>query len=589
MTLRTTSRRRLLVVSAFALGLACGAARGERLLDHFVVRQWTQDNGLPSDQIEDLELGPDGFLWLAADRALYRFDGAISDLLMHAADTSDTVASFTPLAGDRALVSLLSSVYICHAGTTNSDLLLLSAPLGANLGFVRCPDGEVWGIAQAGVVRYAGAGPELFPAPGMQSHSPDSRFHGGCADSAGRLWLVAQSRLLRFDPATRAYEEVDAPKNPDLGIDGFERIFAGREGRVWLYLHPCHLFVCDGGTGWQRVETGYTSEQRLGIRTLLETGPDEVWFGTESAVHRINRGVRADLTASDLGAPLYPSALLPSESGGVWVALRGAGLLYLRPRAVRMFRAPALDGRQPFYALSPLTGGGVRASIAGQGLFSGPIEHLSREQQTPLLQQTSVAAILCEPGGVTWYATLGNYLIRQQDAFEETVAIEYASPLPTWNVTALARTRDGVLWAASPNGLFYVEESQPPPVAHRRQGTYGRSPAEPRRLARRRLCRRPVPHRSGDEDALALRRPARRTGHPRPDGRPVQPALGRHGRRPLPLRPRGRTPSRSARRVAPTRPLHPANHRGRRRPTLAGNAHGDRTPRRNAWRSGARL
>ena len=42
----------------FGLLWLCCPARADRILDAFVVRQWTQDNGLPSDQIEDLEAGP---------------------------------------------------------------------------------------------------------------------------------------------------------------------------------------------------------------------------------------------------------------------------------------------------------------------------------------------------------------------------------------------------------------------------------------------------------------------------------------------------------------------------------------------------
>ncbi len=462
MQYRTTLLAATLISCLAGLSAFRDARGAERLLEHYVVRQWTQDEGLPSDQIEDFEAGPDGFFWLASGRALYRFDGATSELLMQATEAGPPISAFIPLTEGSALVSLLTSVRQYQAGGAPADRRRLDSPLGANIDFVRAPNGVVWGVAQSGVIRYDDGPPRSFAAPEIQPHAPDSRFHGGCIDTVGRIWLVTQSRLLRFDPDAAVFEAVEAPDNPDLAIGGYERIFAGRDGRVWLYLHPCHLFVHEDASGWRRIETGYTAEQRLGIRTLLETGPDEVWFGTENALHRICKGVRAELTAADLGAPLYPSALVPSENGGLWVALRGAGLLHLRPRAVRMLRSPALSGRQPFYALSPLKNGAVRASVAGQGLFCGPVEQLAREEQTPLLQQTSVATILNEPDGVTWYATLGNYLIRQQGAFEEVVAIERAAPLPTWNVTALVRTRDGVLWAASPNGLFYVEDCKPP-------------------------------------------------------------------------------------------------------------------------------
>ena len=249
---------------------------------------------------------------------------------------------------------------------------------------------------------------------------------------------------------------------PEPHTGGFERIFSGLEEKVWLYIHPCHLYAFTPPQGWRRVDTGFKPEQRLGIRTLLENADDEVWFGTENAVYRLHGGRRSDLTAADLGAPLYPSAILPSKSGGVWIGLHGAGILHLRPRTVSMVRADGLAGQQAFYALARQPDGTLRAGIAGQGLFSGPLNQLRREPQTPLLQNASVAAMLQTPDGSQWFATLGHYLICQRGESETVAPIESAAPLPTWNVTSLARTPDGTLWAGSPSGLFYVQPGWPP-------------------------------------------------------------------------------------------------------------------------------
>ena len=447
----------------FGLLWLCFPARADRILDAFVVRQWTQDNGLPSDQIEDLEAGPDGFLWLATGNALYRFDGAEAETVLRVHETNQTISAFIPVTSDSAYISTHAAVhYRCAGVAAPRRAALAGTPLGVNLDLLRNADGTVWGVTQEGLIRYGGTAPELFPVPGVNSRSLENRFQGGCADTAGNLWLVSQERVFRLDATNRTYALVPTPQIQDPSIGGFERIFAGRDGRVWLYLHPCHLFVYTPSEGWQRVETGFTPEQRLGIRTLLETDTNEVWFGTENAVYLLKNGQRSEMTAADLGTPLYPSSILRSQSGGVWIALRGAGLLHLRPRTVTMLRAPGLPGPQAFYALARQPGGGLRAAIAGHGVFSGPLESLAQESPTPLLGKASVAAILRTPDAVTWYATLGHYLLRQQDETVQIVSIERASPLPTWNVTSLARTPDGTLWAGSPSGLFYVRANSPP-------------------------------------------------------------------------------------------------------------------------------
>ncbi len=456
---------RFLLRSALA-GLACaclaGTAIADRLLDAFVLRQWTQDNGLPSSQIADLEAGPDSFLWLASGKELFRFDGATAEPFLRLEGTNQTIAACLPLDPDRAYVSTLTDVYLCGRDGAPRSTRLIDATLGANLDFVRLADGSCWGLTQEGLVRYEGVRAELFPAPGVSAHSPETRFHGGCADAEGNIWLVSQSRAFRFDVKARRFDVVPTPSIPEPRTGGFERIFAGLDGRVWLYLHPCRLFAFTPPAGWRSIDTGFTEGQRLGVRTLLETEDGDVWIGTESAVYRIKDGRRSDLTAADLGRPLYPSAIVRSPAGGVWIGLHDAGVLHLRPRTVAMVRAAGFDGPQAFYALARQPGGAIRAGIAGHGLFAGPPEQLRQEQQTPLLQNASVAALLDTPDASSWYATLGHYLICQRGDDETVAQIEYAAPLPTWNVTSLARTLDGTLWAGSPSGLFYVQPAWPP-------------------------------------------------------------------------------------------------------------------------------
>lgn len=439
-----------------------GLALADRLLDEYVVRQWTQDNGLPSAQIHDVEYGPDGFLWLATANALFRFDGAASELLMRVHVPGQRIASFLPVGEDRALISMMNKVYLCNTNETPLSEPLVLRPLGSNFDFFRTRDGTVWGVAQEGVIRYGPDTPELFPAPGILSHSRENRLQYGCADTGDNLWLTSQNQVLRFDTKALSYQEITTPPQSHLGVGGFERIFAGLDGKVWLYRHPCHLFVFTPPSEWKSVETGFTHEQRLGVRTLLETSAGEIWFGTENALYRLKDGRRSDLTAADLGTPLYPAALVASHSNGLWVGLRGTGLLHLRPRAVTTLRSPDLAGRQAFYALSPMADDRIRASIAGNGLFSGPPEALRQEAATPRVRNVTVAVIHESAGKVLWLATLGHYLIRQQDHHETIVEIERASPSPTWSVTSLAETPSGVLWAGSPSGLFYVTSANPP-------------------------------------------------------------------------------------------------------------------------------
>jgi ligand-binding sensor domain-containing protein len=127
----------------------------DRLLDAFVVRQWTQDNGLPSSQIADLEAGPDGFLWLATGSAVYRFDGVTAEPLLDLAETNKLIASFVTLSSNSAYVSSLTDVYRCDATATPRNTRLYDQADGMET--IECTGG----FAPAGLVLNDGR--LLFP------------------------------------------------------------------------------------------------------------------------------------------------------------------------------------------------------------------------------------------------------------------------------------------------------------------------------------------------------------------------------------------------------------------------------------------
>ncbi|MCX6283715.1 MAG: hypothetical protein NTW31_05735, partial [Bacteroidetes bacterium] len=45
------------------------------LKQDYSVRAWTSDNGLPVNSIRAIAQTPDGFIWLATEEGLVRFDG----------------------------------------------------------------------------------------------------------------------------------------------------------------------------------------------------------------------------------------------------------------------------------------------------------------------------------------------------------------------------------------------------------------------------------------------------------------------------------------------------------------------------------
>jgi hypothetical protein len=76
--------RTLAIVFAFGCSLGWGQpidqSRAAHLdpdlsLDQYLYREWSMEGGLPSDRVSDIVQTRDGYLWLATENGLARFDG----------------------------------------------------------------------------------------------------------------------------------------------------------------------------------------------------------------------------------------------------------------------------------------------------------------------------------------------------------------------------------------------------------------------------------------------------------------------------------------------------------------------------------
>src|SRR5512143_2344849 len=100
----------ILLVLWTYLGPAVGGFAVETtLLQDMVLRNWDLDDGLPSARINAVARTPDGYLWLATQRGLVRFDGSRFVIF----DTSNTPG----MADDRVSCLLLDGRGDLWAGT----------------------------------------------------------------------------------------------------------------------------------------------------------------------------------------------------------------------------------------------------------------------------------------------------------------------------------------------------------------------------------------------------------------------------------------------------------------------------------------
>lgn len=300
-------------------------------------------------------------------------------------------------------------------------------------------------------------------------------------DAAGRLWVGTNGgglNVVQREAAPGGATRV-SPLRAALVSDVILSLAAAPNGDVWVGT-PDGLNRVRGGA-----VDAFTSADGLPddfIRSLLVDNDGSLWIGTRHGlVHWTLAGsavVRKTVytQANGLGSDLV-GAMARDARGNLWVATL-AGLSRLtNGRIANYTRADGLSS-DVVTALLPRTDGTVLVGTQDRGwnLWDGAKFSAVKDAT---LQQTSVHAILADGSNHLWFAT-GSGIARCDCTMTVNCShwMEFgpadglrSRETATNSHPSAWRTRDGLLWFATPRGLVEVDPAHfpvntiPPPVA----------------------------------------------------------------------------------------------------------------------------
>ena len=193
-----------LATAVAVIGLAAGAPPAQAqtasgALDDFNLTSWTEANGLPPGRIRDLTQDAAGYLWIASDSGVVRFDGLSFELWN---------ARFTPAIPSGPAGALLStsdgSLWMGLSGKTpvgrihGGQITLFGAPEGLAPSYTRSlvqdHAGVMWAATSSGLYRFeSGRWHRVGAADGLPEGATLAVFE----DSARRLWVGTTSAIYR--------------------------------------------------------------------------------------------------------------------------------------------------------------------------------------------------------------------------------------------------------------------------------------------------------------------------------------------------------------------------------------------------------
>ena len=378
--------------------------------DDYILRTWDIEDGLPSNRVLGIAQTPDGYLWLATQGGLTRFDGT----------------RFTPF-----LKGAASGLESDHAHAVFTDR-----------------EGGLWvGLARGGVARKIGNRFQVV-VPVARDPSPVEWTTSFAQDASGAVWFgyEAPVKVGRWQGGELTFF---SPNEGLMNRSGTHQnaVAATTDGTIWYAnSNGCGPF---DGKRFQSIDP-----RGGGWPHLAPTKDGGMWTNRGAWLVRYPSG-GSEKTVADLGA-LSVHVMMEDASGGLWVGTRNAGLLRFR------------DGK---WEKVPITGGAVSSLFEDRegniwvGTNSGGLNRLRARrfylrQTKDGLVHNEVGSLCVDNQGRLWLAGRNYMFMRSTDAERRVFA-----PVSAWRnfsgggaIGAVRSDPSGGVWAGASAGLFHLRE-----------------------------------------------------------------------------------------------------------------------------------
>ena len=327
-----------------------------------------------------------------------------------------------------------------------------SAPAGM-LEITQSSDGFLWfsAIAQ-GVYRFDGVRfVRRVPKTGLGS----MRINQVITDDAGGLWALGDHEVAHIkDDSVVAHFELD-------GIGGHAGVSRDPDGSLWITRASnrvtdaplCH--ITDGAVKCFGKSDGMPISP---ADSLLADGEGGFWVGGQTTLVHWRAGVSQvypiDALKSNTG-DIGVNSLLRGGDGSLWVGIAasgpGLGLMQFKDGAFRPFSIPNFDGSKvAVYDMILDRDGNLWVATLGKGIFrihGNVAEHYGRAEG---LSSDTVSALMEDREGIIWAATTNGI-----DSFRDPQIVTFSAleGLGKDAATGVLATHDGTILVANSGSL----------------------------------------------------------------------------------------------------------------------------------------
>lgn len=411
---------------------------------------WSTENGLPQNSVHQVLQSADGYIWIATEDGLARFDGTNFRVFNQDTDSAFASNDIRCLAQDsrgRLWIGTGDGLLEYSASAFRRLSTADALPSPAITSLAAADDGSLLVLTGSGLARFDGHAFSSLPlVPSAMARARD-----------GSILLASSSGLFRYQQgsikalsSTRGF--VHELKE---SIDG---IGALADDTIWLRTRSSIALLGNGTPQILRAGSGFPGNR---FQAFFQDSRGILWIGTnkglvslsKTAEHALSRISEHAVLEEAIGADAVLS-LFEDEEGNLWVGTDTDGLHILREQKFRVL--PEFSGRA-ITAIIQGSDGTAWAGTNGDGLDrwrSGELRHFSTSNG---LASDVILSLAAGARGIIWVGTPDGL-----NEVEGTTVKTYTSAdgLPDDFIRSLLVDDDGSLWIGTRRGLAHWQNNR---------------------------------------------------------------------------------------------------------------------------------
>jgi len=403
--------------------------------------------GLPENTVASITRTVDGYLWVATQEGLARFDGLRFESF-HMLDSPGLPHDNIHALAAARDGSLWVGTY--NRGTAHFVRGQFHPVQGLVSPVIRAiledRDGAIWIATRGGLHRWKNGAIAVFT---QKDGIAGTDVLALAEDRQGRLWIGSNGGLsLREKGKFTGF----AAQNRFAGMD--VRSFAlAVDGSLWVASSQAFARLQDGFVQeWHaRDQLPFKGE----IRSIAVSADGALWLGTfGDALQRFADGQFERFGANEGLASDVIFCLRAETDGNLWVGTSGSGLNRLRPRRIRMIGAPEGLSAADADSVLETRDGALWIGTLGQGLNRYREGRLRKFTTADGLSSNVILSLWQGPRAGTLWVGTGDGSLNRFDGRQFQTIVLGAGKMPA----RIFETRDGEMWVGTTRGLFRLRD-----------------------------------------------------------------------------------------------------------------------------------